>query len=212
VQCPWCGVETRRTFARCIECGRNLERKDPPLWVVPAGTEPFAETADCSLRRRRHDGALWYAGFDGLLAAEVVHGGDGSYRCVALDGTVLFAARPYGPGGPESVVVTDPGDGDRPLGAHVVDRAVPPVISVRDETSAPVGRLTGGDSSLVLTETGGGVVATVERRRVDLPDGWVDDEWVLDATRDLPTLDRRALVAVLLVCRALLSLPAYQRP
>jgi hypothetical protein len=203
VQCPWCGVETRRTFARCIECGRNLDRKDPPLWVVPAGTVPFADTADCSLRRRRHDGALWYAGFDGLFAATMVGG-----RCVALDGTVLFATHPYGPGGPESIAVTDPDDGDRPLGAHVVERAVPPVIEVRDETSAPVGRLTGG----TLTETGGGVVATVVRRRVELPDRWVDDEWVLDATRDLPTLDRRALVAVLLVCRALLSLPAYQRP
>ena len=203
MQCPWCGVDTRPTFARCIECGRNLERHDPPAWVVPAGTVPFAASADCSLRRRRHDGALWYAGPDGLLVATMVEG-----RCVALDGTVLFATHAYGPGGPESLEVTDPADDDRPLGALVVERAVPPVIEVRDETSAPVARLTDGK----LRETGGGIVATVSHRPLDLPDNWVDDEWLLEVRRDLPTLDRRALVAVLLVCRMLLSLPPHQRP
>ena len=203
MQCPWCGVETRPTFARCIECGRNLERHDPPSLVVPAGTVPFAATANCSLRRRRHDGALWYAGPDGLLLAQMDDG-----RCVALDGTVVFATHLYGPGGPESIVVTDPNDSDRPLGAHVVERAVPPVIEVRDETSAPVARLTDGS----LRETGGGVVATVSRRPIHLPERWVDDEWILDVSRELPTLDRRALVAVLLVCRTLLSLPPHLHP
>ena len=124
MQCPWCGVDTRPTFGRCL----------------------------------------------------------------SLDGTAVFDVDDYDAAIGGSVVVTDPADADRPLATS------------------------GSDSRLHLRESGGDVVAVVERRRMELPDCWVDDRWELNVTRELPTLDRRALVAVLLVCRALFSLGPFHHP
>jgi hypothetical protein len=213
VQCPWCGVDTRPTFARCIECGRDIHRRPPTdQVVVRAGTRPFDDTADCSLHRRRHDGTLWYAAPNGLLCAQVAEAPDGRRRCIALDGTPVFDVDDYDAAVGGSVVVTDPADADRPLATYVVEGVLLPAVSVRDDASAPVARLTGSDSLLHLRETGGSDVAVVERRRMQLPGCWVDDRWELRVARELPTLDRRALVAVLLLCRALFSLPPLHHP
>jgi hypothetical protein len=191
-------VATRPTFARCIECGRDVHRGPPPQTVLPAGTEPFAASPDCALQRRRHDGGLCYFDAGGLLQA-VVAGGE----CRSLGGDVVFVLEAYEPGGLGSYVVLDDG---RPIGTYLVRTRLPQLeVDVRDATSAPVGTLDGATTSFRLRETGGGTVAVAERRRVPLDDEWVDDRWTLDVADEPPTLDRRALVAALLVCHHLVS-------
>ena len=110
----------------------------------------------------------------------------------------------------QSVVITDPDDGERPIGAYVLDGAL--VFEVREAASAPVAGLERVGASMPMAETGGGVVATVERHRHHLPDRWLDDRWVLYVTSELPTLDRRALVAAPVVCHRMLSLPPHRPP
>ena len=63
-----------------------------------------------------------------------------------------------------------------------------------------------------IAAAGGEAIATAERRSIVLPDRYVDDEWYLDVAREPPTLDRRALAALLLVCHALLSLGPRRHP
>jgi hypothetical protein len=75
------------------------------------------------------------------------------------------------------------------------------VVEVRDATSAPVATLVptrGG--RLELRETGGPVLAFTWREEIELATCW-DDKWGLAVFEERSQLDRRALVALPLVCR-----------
>jgi hypothetical protein len=102
--------------------------------------------------------------------------------------------------------VLDVADAERPIGTYVVRSRIPDlVVDVRDSTSAPVGTLHGLTTTFRIDETGGGHIAVLERLRIALDERWHDDRWSLDVVAEPPTLDRRAIVASLVVCHHLVS-------
>jgi len=97
-----------------------------------------------------------------------------------------------------SFVVFDPGG--TPLAVYVSGS---PVV-VRDGTGAPVGRLAPWKDRYQFVETGGDVLAQCWREPVYVQ--WlVDEQWGLTVLAEPAVFDRRALVAMPLICRLLWS-------
>jgi len=97
-----------------------------------------------------------------------------------------------------SFVVCDPGG--TPLAVYLSGS---PVV-VRDGTGAPVGHLSPWRDRYQFEETGGDVLAQCWRQPVYVQ--WlVDEQWGLTVLTEPRVLDRRAIVAMPLVCRLLWS-------
>jgi hypothetical protein len=97
-----------------------------------------------------------------------------------------------------SFVVFDPAG--TPLAVYVSDSQV----LIRDGTGAPVGRLLPRRDRFEFVETGGEVLAQCWREPVYVQ--WlVDEQWGLTVLAEPAVLDRRARVALPLVCRLLWS-------
>lgn len=122
----------------------------------------------------------------------------------STDGTVLFRLEVYEAS--ETAVVAIGADG-APIGTYLRHGLVRQQLDLRDETSAPIGRLEpvphGGYR---LVETGGRLLGSADRTEVE-EDGWLDDQWsVRPATSDLP-LQALAVVALAVAAKVLLGLP-----
>jgi len=113
------------------------------------------------------------------------------------DGPLFYVER-YRAASSPSFAVFDPGG--TPLAVYLWQET----LLVRDGTGAPVGRVRGAPERLELLETGGGLVAQCWRSPLYVQ--WlVDDQWSLTVLEEPRVLDRRALVALPLVCRLLWS-------
>jgi hypothetical protein len=219
VRCRHCGKDWPAAMHSCPECLAEL-RTDPAAVLEaqgrilgagghlyrPDGVAAFAGGPACTLLRLSARGRLAFVGNDGLVEATV----DSPDRravapltCQDHDGSVLFRLVAYEPVGRALVAVAPDG---APLGTYLPIATAG--VDVRDETSAPVARLVKRRGRFDLVETGGGVLAGVQRTEVD-QDGWIDDQWWLqpepEARLPLRTL---AVVALVLAVKVLLGRPA----
>jgi hypothetical protein len=198
--CPNCLAELRpdheaalEAMGRILAMGGHLPRA--------AGTAPFADGPACTLLRLVGRGPLVYIGSDGLIQAAVA-GSEGRavppLACTDA-GDVLFRLVAYEPA--EAAVVAT-GAGGAALATFLRSGTG---IDVRDETSAPVGRLVRRRDGFDLVETGGGTLGAVGRTDHEI-EGWVDDQWWLQPAGRLP-LRRLAAVAMVLAAKVLLGRP-----
>ena len=212
VRCRHCGRDWPATMASCPNCLAEL-RPDPDAAMeamgrilamgghLPraAGTAPFAEGPACTLLRLSARGALVYIGADGLIQAAVTGSEGRAVPPLACQdaGDVLFRLVAYEPA--QAAVVAVGADG-APLATFLRSG---PVVDVRDETSAPVGRLVRRREGFDLVETGGGTLAGLGRSDHEI-DGWIDDQWWLQPAGRLP-LRPLAAVAMVLAAKVLLG-------
>ena len=217
--CPACGTQNPDGAEWCERC---LHRFDAVPAATPdaggAGTA-FARTASTTLTRRAARRPLEFVepGGDvqasvltekfakgqgeGLVAALLDRDSlshlDQRHTVVDIHDSVVFYVERYR-AATASFVVFDPGG--TPLGVYVSGS---PVV-VRDGTGAPVGRLAPWRDRYQFVETGGDVIAQCWREPVYVQ--WlVDEQWGLTVLAEPVVLDRRALVALPLVCRLLWS-------
>ena len=221
VRCRHCGRDWPASMHSCPNCLSQL-RVDPVAAreamgdILAAGAHlfrpddlpPFRDGPSCTLLRLSARGAMVYMGPDGLVEAEV-DGSDGRaappLTCRDVGGPVLFRLVRYEPA--EDALVAVGADG-APLGTFLRSAGG---IDVRDETSAPVGRLRRARGRFELVETGGRVLAECGTADAE-QDGWVDDQWWL---RPLPgvglPLRPVAAVALVLAAKVLFGRPAPVR-
>jgi len=192
--------EVDAVLARALGEGRRLHRR--------AGRAPFSLGPACSVVRLVLPGPLVLCGADGAVEADVT-GRDLEAvppLWVGSGSELLFRLDRYG-AAERALVAVEP-DGT-PLGTYLRGGSVlEPVIDVRDETSAPVARLTpasGGAAGYRLVETGGVLLAVGEAREVER-DGWRDDEWSLTPVSARLPLQPLAFVALALAMKVFLGL------
>lgn len=185
---------------------------------LPAGRRCFQEGPDCTLLRVQAHSALVFIGADGFLEAAVA-GASGRaeppLECRDIEGVLLFELRSYTAA--DRALEALGADGAA-MGTFLADDALlHAVVDVRDETSAPVARLTRslrGGGGYDLVEIGGGRLARLTRTDAER-DGWVDDRWSLGTERgvSLP-LEPLAAVALVLAAKVFLgrSTPSPVQP
>ena len=210
VRCRHCGKDWPATMFSCPNCLAEL-RVDPAAAAeamgqilargghLPraAGTPPFANGPACTVQRLAARGPMVYIGSDGLIEASV-SGSDGrAVPPLACEdaGTVLFRLLAYEPA--EAAVVAVGADGAA-LGTFLRSGNG---IDLRDETSAPVARLSGRYGEFELVETGGATLATMGRVEYMI-DRWIDDHWWFQPSPGARRLPLRPLAAVALVLAA----------
>jgi hypothetical protein len=218
VICPACGAHNPEGSQWCEQCLRRFDAAPGPVAHV-ARANAFARTASTTLTRRAAARALEFVEpggeaqasvltekfargqGEGLVAALLDRDSlshlDERHTVVDLDDSLVFSVERYR-AAQSSFVVFDPGG--TPLAVYV---AGAPVV-VRDGTGAPVGRLSPWRDRYQFIETGGDVLAQCWRGPVYVQ--WlVDEEWGLTVLVEPAVLDRRALVAMPLICRLLWS-------
>lgn len=200
--CPNCLGELRpdpdavaAATADIVSAGGHLLRAE--------GIPPFRDGPSCTLLRLAGRGPLVLVGDAGLVEAEV-SGPDGRaavpLTCSDVEGPVLFRLLGY-EAAEEAVVAMDAAG--TPLGTYL---RVAHGLDVRDETSAPIGALREVRGGFELVETGGGVLAGCGTSDVEL-DGWVDDQWWLQAGDGRLPLRPMAAVALVVAAKVLLGRP-----
>lgn len=206
--CPSCLAELRpdpvavaEAQGRVLAQGGHLHRPD--------GVAAFAGGPACTLLRLAARGRLVFTGDNDLVEASVAGSETGTappLTCTDLDGSALFRLLAYEP--VERAVVAVGPDG----AALATYLRAGTGVDIRDETSAPVGRLVRRRGAFELVETGGGTVGTVGSSDAEL-DGWIDDRWWFQPAPPTGRLPLRPLAAVALVLAAkvLLGRPAPVR-
>lgn len=197
--CPHCLAELRpppvaEAMAAVLAAGGHLRR--------PAGVAPFASGPECVLLRLAPRGRLVLSGSDGLVEASLVGADIGAVpplTCEDFDGGPLFRVARYAAADRAVVVV---GANGAAL-ATVLSNAGG--LDVRDETSAPVARLTRERfGEWALFETGGQRLATVTVVDHD-QEGWVDDEWSVRDVRGRIPLRPLGVPGVVVAAKVLLG-------
>jgi hypothetical protein len=192
-------VDLTEDVTRMLSRGMRMHR--------PAGRAPFAGGPGCSVLRLHPQGPLVVCGQDGLIEANLTGPGIAARAPLlcSTDSTVLFRLETYAAA--SNALVAVGGDGAA-LATFLRTGVLSQAIDVRDETSAPVARLASvtGRSGYALTETGGGVIARVDR--ADVEDRlWIDDQWsLIPTTADLPTKPL-GIVALTVAAKVLLGRP-----
>jgi hypothetical protein len=210
--CPHClgelhpdPVRTAEGLGQLLAAGLHVPRPD--------GVAPFASGPDCTVQRVAPRSGLVFTGPEGFLEATVRSRDRMAVpplSCQDFDGTVLFGLSRY-EAAPHALVAVD-ADG-APLATYLrVGTALDAAIDVRDETSAPVARLTRSPRSheMELVETGGDILAICHSFD-DESDGWVDDQWSLRQTADRLPLQRLGAAGLVLAAKVLLGRPSPER-
>jgi hypothetical protein len=191
----------------------------PPV-APTTTTSAFARTASTTLTRRAAHRPLEYVEPGGDVQAKVITerftkgqgqglvdavlGGDSllhldeRHTVVDVHDVLVFYVERYRAASRPSFAVFDASG--TPLAVYLSDDG----LVIRDGTGAPVGRLVPWKDRLQFVETGGDVLAQCWREPVYVQ--WVvDDQWGLTVLAEPQVFDRRALVALPLVCRLLWS-------
>jgi len=175
----------------CTNLTRLSARR--PLAYVEPGGELQATVLVQRFGRGQGEGLL-----DALVEDDSLLHLDERHTVVDVDDAPVFYVERYRAASSPSFAVFDPGG--TPLAVYLWQET----LLVRDGTGAPVGRVRGAPERLELLETGGGLVAQCWRSPLYVQ--WlVDDQWSLTVLEEPRVLDRRALVALPLVCRLLWS-------
>jgi hypothetical protein len=206
--CPSCFALLRESDIDATAALQQSIERGVPMGR-PAGRRAFALGPACTVRRLRPHSVLVVTGADGFVEASV----EGSAPTVALplccaDGLdVLFRLEEYR-AADRAVVAVGP-DGDAIATFLRAGGVAAERLEVRDETSAPVARLSRapGVPGLRLVETGtGAVLAHLERTEPE-HDLWSDDEWTLTPASARNPLAPLALVALTVAAKVLLGAP-----
>ena len=220
VRCRHCGREWPASMQSCPSC-LALLRVDPAeaaealgdilaaggRVLRPEHLPAFRDGPSCTLMRLSSLGGMVFVGPDDFVEAEVDGPGGSAVpplTCRDVDGAVLFRLDRYEPVAGALVAVDA---GGAPLGTYL---RTAEGIDVRDETSAPVAALRRARGSYELVETGGRAVATCGTRAVEL-DGWVDDQWWLQAGPVELPLKPLAAVAMVLAAKVTMGRPSPAR-
>ena len=198
-----------------------MRRFDTVPPVAPSTTtSAFARTGSTTLTRRAAQRPLEYVQPGGGVQAQVITerfargqgegfvdavlGGDSllhldeRHSVVDVHDVLVFYVERYRAASRPSFAVFDATG--TPLAVYLSDDG----IVIRDGTGAPVGRVVPWQDRFQFVETGGDVMAQCWRVPVYVQ--WlVDDEWGLTVLVEPKVFDRRALVALPLVCRLLWS-------
>ena len=217
--CPACGAHNPEGSQWCERCLRRFDAAPAVKPDVADAANAFAHTASTTLTRRSARGPLVFVepGGDvqasvltekfgrgqgeGLVAALLDRDSlshlDERHTVVDVHDTVVFYVERYRAAN-SSFLVCDPAG--TPLAVYLT---ASPIV-VRDGTGAPVGSLSPWRDRYQFVETGGDVRAQCWREEVYVQ--WlVDEQWGLTVLEEPKVLDRRALVAMPLVCRLLWS-------
>lgn len=216
--CPACGAHNPEGAEWCDRCLRRFDAAPP---VAPSSTtSAFARTASTTLTRRAAQRPLEYVEPGGEVQARVITerfgkghgegfvdavlGGDSllhldeRHSVVDVQDVLVFYVERYRAASSPSFAVFDAAG--TPLAVYLSDDGV----VIRDGTGAPVGRLVPWKDRFQFVETGGNILAQCWRDPVYVQ--WlVDDQWGLTVLTEPKVFDRRALVALPLVCRLLWS-------
>jgi RNA polymerase subunit RPABC4/transcription elongation factor Spt4 len=217
IACTQCGHVCPARMQSCSACFALLREEDRDLALLvahgmahgnplrrPVGRPPFASGHACTVLRLGARTPLVLAGPDGFVEASV--SGADARASVPLScsdaGRLLFRLEAYAAA--DAAVVAIAGDG-APRITCLRRGALWREAEVRDETSAPVARITPG---LELVETGGRVLGHLYRVDVER-DGWIDDQWTLslDVAETSVPLQPLALPALVLAAKVLLGRP-----
>ena len=203
--CPGClallrpgEVDLTDDVARMLSRGMRMHR--------PAGRDPFASGLGCSVLRLHPAGPLVVCGADGLIEANVAGRGIEArppLTCTT-DGATLFRLEVY-TAAPDAVVAVG-GDGAALATFLRTGGMLSQALDVRDETSAPVARLAAarrGDG-YELIETGGDIIATVDRADVE-SELWLDDQWSLTPVATVLPLKPLGFIALVVAAKVLLG-------
>jgi RNA polymerase subunit RPABC4/transcription elongation factor Spt4 len=216
IACPQCGHVCPTRMQTCPSCFALLRAEDiDPSAAIslsrslgvpmgrPEGRAAFASGPGCTLKRLSGRSMLVLLGVDGFVEATVPDSAESMslpMECVD-DDRLLFRLEPY-EAVAESVVATDAVG--VPIATYLAGGGG---LDVRDETSAPVARLTrdfdrGG---FRLVETGGRVLAQADVADVE-QGGWLDDQWTITPHPGVqPPLQDLALVALAVAAKLLLG-------
>lgn len=210
--CPRClgelhpdPIRAAEGLGRILAAGLHVPRPD--------GVAPFASGPDCTLQRVAPRSGLVFIGPEGFLEAAVQSRDQMAIpplSCQDFDGTILFGMSRY-EAAPHALVAVDAGG--VPLATYLrIGTSLAPAIDVRDETSAPVARLTRSRRTheMELVETGGDVLA-ICRSSDNESDGWVDDQWSLSQTADRLPLQPLGAAGLVLAAKVLLGRPSPER-
>jgi hypothetical protein len=163
-----------------------------PLEFVEPGGDVQASVLTEKFARGQGEGLV-----GALLDRDSLAHLDERHTVIDIHDAVVFYVERYRAAN-SSFVVFDPGG--TPLAVYL---AGSPVV-VRDGTGAPVGRLSPSRDRYQFVETGGDVIGQCWREPVYVQ--WlVDEQWGLTVLAEPAVLERRALVAMPLVCRLLWS-------
>jgi hypothetical protein len=227
VTCPSCGARNEEGSEWCERCLRRYDAVPPTKPNLATSKTAFLRTGSTTLTRQTARGPLVFVepggdvqatvltqrtatgygeGLGGaLLAGDSLRHLDERHTAIDASDVPVFYVERYRAASEPSFAVFEP-DGD----ALAVYRSGRPFI-IRDGTGAPVARLEERKDRLELVETGGGAIAQCWRAPLDL--GWmIDEQWGLTVLETPDALDRRALVALPLVCRLLWSSPPRRKP
>ncbi|MGH9280061.1 MAG: hypothetical protein ACRD12_18430 [Acidimicrobiales bacterium] len=203
--CPDCLAELAPDPERVVEAMQDMAARGMHL-PRPAGTPPFADGVGCTLRRANPRSSLMFVGPTGFVEA-YVNGRDHSAAPPLdgndIDGTRLFRLDVYA-AHEDAVVATDPGG--TPLATFLrTGGLLSHKLEVRDETSAPVGRLKRSGTGWSLFETGGEELAHLAVGDTQW-ERYVDDEWSLRLLAGTPLpLKPLGAVAMVLAAKVLLG-------
>ncbi|MEO7429905.1 MAG: hypothetical protein ABIY48_11055 [Acidimicrobiales bacterium] len=222
ITCPECGHVCAARMQSCTSC-LALLRPPPDADVEddiarmlssglrmhrPVGREPFAGGPGCTVLRLSPHGGLVVCGVDGLIEANLTGPGIRARPPLTCStgGTLLFRLEAYEPA--DAAVVAIGADG-APLGTYL--RHGGPLslaIDIRDETSAPAGRLepVRRGARFQVVETGGRLLGSAHCTDVE-DEEWIDDQWsVTPTSSDLPVRPL-AFVALAVAAKVLLGRP-----
>ena len=171
----------------------------------PAGREPFESGLACSVLRLHPQGPLVVCGADGLIEANLAGRGIEARAPLvcSTDGAILFRLEVYA-AAPDALVAV--GEDGAALATFLRTGMLAQALDVRDETSAPIARLAGAPigGGYTLTETGGDVIATVDRTEVE-DELWLDDQWSLAPVASVLPLRPLSIVALVVAAKVLLG-------
>jgi hypothetical protein len=180
-------------FVRTASTNLTRQSARGPLAYVEPGGELQATVLVQHFGRGQGEGLL-----DALLARDSLLHLDERHTVVDVHDASVFYVERYQAASSPAFAVFDPGGA--PLAVYIAEEK----LLVRDGTGAPVARVRGSRDLLAVVETGGGLIAQCWRSPLYVQ--WlVDDQWSLTVLEEPKVLDRRALVALPLVCRLLWS-------
>ncbi|HEV3353610.1 MAG TPA: hypothetical protein VG076_11845 [Acidimicrobiales bacterium] len=218
--CPTCGARNPEGSQWCEVCLHRFGPLRPPTPKLPESKTAFVRTASTTLTRLAARGPLVFVEpggdvqatvlsqrlgkgegeslGDALLAHDSLRHLDERHTAIDTDDVPVFYVERYRAASKPAFAVFDAAG--TPLAVYLSDDGV----VIRDGTGAPVGRLVPWKDRFQFLETGGEVLAQCWREPVYVQ--WlVDDQWGLTVLTEPKVFDRRALVALPLVCRLLWS-------
>jgi hypothetical protein len=210
MKCAACGASNPAGAEWCSLClvrFNALPETDPARSSHADGPVPFARTRSTLLVPRPVHDILEYIepGTDDVQAVvrtlRLLDDGGERHTCFDLDDVPLFYVEPYRAVDAPAVTAFSP-DG-QPLATFLTGTGVDGIVAeVRDGTGAPLATMGKSHDRMALIETGGRQLG--ECWRQDLECGLViEDEWGLTVFETPTILDRLAVVALPLACRAL---------